>query len=153
MKNNSIFEESPQKTRRERQNPAMAFFVAIKEQELLTINPKKLDASFKNQLQDLNLQFSIIYRDFSAQDDNGSYVMRTFDAPSFVSQHTSVWDVCFFSFPYIIETNVMVPSLPQQAGEFFSYYTKLSVFLKNRKETNLNQTLGNNPPIIMSCRL
>lgn len=76
--------------------------------------------------------------------------MRTFDAPSCVAQHTRVWDVCFFSFPYIIETNVMIPACPQLAGEFFSYYTKLSVFLKNRKDTNLNQTLGNNHPIIMS---
>lgn len=29
MKNNSIFEESPSKTKREKQNPAMAFYVTI----------------------------------------------------------------------------------------------------------------------------
>lgn len=67
--------------------------------------------------------------------------MRTFDAPSFVVQSNPIWDICFFSFPYIIETNVMVPHEPSRVDLFFSYYTKLSVFLKNRKGINFNEAL------------
>lgn len=68
--------------------------------------------------------------------------MRTFDAPSFITSVNPVWDVCFFSFPYIIETNVMIGSMPQPSDRFFSYYTKLSVFLKNRKGAKFNEILG-----------
>jgi hypothetical protein len=56
MKINSIFDESPQqKSRRDKPNPSMAFFVHVGEPELLTVNPAKLDSQFKNQLQDMNL--------------------------------------------------------------------------------------------------
>ena len=50
MKNNSIFEESPSKTKRDKPNPSLGFFVHVGDEDLLTINPHKLDASFKNQL-------------------------------------------------------------------------------------------------------
>lgn len=68
--------------------------------------------------------------------------MRTFDGPSFITPTNTIWDVCFFSFPYIIETNVMIPQAPASSDQFFSYYTKLSVFLKNRKSLKLGSALG-----------
>ncbi len=76
--------------------------------------------------------------------------MRTFDAPSFVTPDSGVWDVCFFSYPFIIETNVMVKEIPAKADINFDYYTKLHVFLKNRKELNFTEILGNNHYLINS---
>jgi hypothetical protein len=36
----------------------------------------------------------------------------------------------------------MVPSMPKDASQYFSYFAKLSVFLKNRKGQKLSETLG-----------
>lgn len=69
--------------------------------------------------------------------------MRTFDAPSYVRPETPVWDVCFFSYPFIIETSLMAAKIPAKPDAFFNYYTKLHVFLKNRKELNYMEVLGN----------
>jgi hypothetical protein len=44
-------------------NSSLRFLVSLEIQELLTIDPNCLDASLKNQVQDINLQLSIIYRD------------------------------------------------------------------------------------------
>lgn len=68
--------------------------------------------------------------------------MRTFESPCFVTEDTPIWDVCFFSYPYIIETNVMTSKMPAQAVTNFNYYTKLHVFLKNRKDANFMEILG-----------
>ena len=68
--------------------------------------------------------------------------MRTFDAPSFTVPENQFWDVCFFSCPFIIETNVMVSNPPIEIDHYFSYYTKLSVFLKNRKGMKFTEILG-----------
>jgi hypothetical protein len=87
------------------------------------------------------MQLSLIYKD-NSEDGDGEYVMRTFDAPSYVTTETPVWDVCFFSYPYIIETNVMLGGLPASADHYFDYYTKLNVFLKNRKSYNFTEILG-----------
>ena len=91
------------------------------------------DTRFRNPLQDHNVQLSIIYRD-NSEEGTGDYVMRTFDAPSYVNPENPIWDVCFFSYPYIIETNLMVAYLPPLTDTNFNYYTKLHVFLKNRKD-------------------
>ena len=83
----------------------------------------------------MNLQFSLIYRD--QQNPDGSYIMRTFESPSFLrgaEGAANLWDVCFFSYPFIIETNLFVQNEPAKADQYFSYYTKLQVFLKNRKD-------------------
>ena len=65
--------------------------------------------------------------------------MRTLEAPSFIDGN--VWDICFFCSPYIIETNYITTREPR-AIEFFSYYQKLSVFFRNRRQQKFNQTLG-----------
>ena len=90
----------------------------------------------------MNLQFSLIYRDTSSGDSEGEYVMRTFDAPSFITKDRKIWDICFFSYPFIIETNVMVEEMPPKPDNDFDYYTKLQVFLKNRKDFNFTEILG-----------
>jgi hypothetical protein len=69
--------------------------------------------------------------------------MRTFEAPAYVRAEWPVWDVCFFSYPYIIETNLMAAQVPAKADVLFTYYTKLHVFLKNRKDVNFMELLGN----------
>jgi len=50
MQNNFIFDESPDKTERriERKNPSIRFLVEITDFNLLSLDPRKLDASFKN---------------------------------------------------------------------------------------------------------
>jgi hypothetical protein len=122
-------------------NPSIRFLVLIEDEDLLKTDKKHFDTRFKNTLQDMNLQFSLIYRDVS-QDGEGEYVMRTFDAPSFVTKDRKVWDICFFSYPFIIETNVMVQEMPSKPVSDFDYYTKLQVFLKNRKDYNFTEILG-----------
>lgn len=67
--------------------------------------------------------------------------MRTFEAPSFTQPEQPLWDICFFTYPYIIETNVMLAAI-DRPEQFFSYYTKLSVFLKNRKGMAFSEALG-----------
>ena len=68
--------------------------------------------------------------------------MRTVDFPSFLTPETPVWDVCFFSAPHLIQTSVMLPSLPADPSQNFAYYTKLAVFLRNRQSLNFKSVLG-----------
>jgi hypothetical protein len=92
---------------KEEPNPSIRFLVHVEDDDFLKTDPKNFDTRFKNTLQDLNLQLSLIYRD-NSENGEGDYVMRTFDAPSFVTKDRPIWDVCFFSYPFIIETNVMI---------------------------------------------
>jgi hypothetical protein len=86
---------------------------------------------------------SLIYREQTPDASLGNYVMRTFESPSFLRADANIWDVCFFSYPYIIESNLFLQSEPSKADHFFSYYTKLQVFLKNRKEgVKFSEVLG-----------
>ena len=138
-----MFQESIDKkdAKSEVKNHAVRFSAYIDEEEILNIDPKKIDASFKNQLQDLNMTFSIIYRDSSSQDPNNDYVVRALSAPSFLPYQCPVWDICFFTCPYIIESNVLCRQAPKNPALYFSYYTKLSVFLKNRKALKFSELL------------
>lgn len=126
---------------KESPNPSIRFLVSFEDDDLLKTNKNHFDTRFKNTLQDINLQFSLIYKDASP-DGDGEYVMRTFEAPSFVTKERKIWDICFFSYPFIIETNVMVPVMPSKPDTDFDYYTKLQVFLKNRKDFNFTEILG-----------
>jgi hypothetical protein len=65
--------------------------------------------------------------------------VKTLEAPSFLEG--AQWDICFFCCPYIFETNLIVVYTPK-ADEFFTYYQKLWVFFRNRKNEKFNQTLG-----------
>jgi hypothetical protein len=65
--------------------------------------------------------------------------VKTLEAPSFING--DVWDICFFCSPAVIETNVIVHKEPKPA-DFFSYYQKLSVFFRNRRQQKFSQTLG-----------
>ena len=52
---------------------------------------------------------SLVYRDINSNE----YEMTTFDAPAFLEHTKPVWDVCLYSLPLIIETNVMIKSVPE----------------------------------------
>ena len=52
---------------------------------------------------------SLVYRDINSNE----YEITTFDAPAFLEHTKPVWDVCLYSFPLIIETNVMIKSVPE----------------------------------------
>ncbi len=144
MKSESIFEKSPGN---QPKNPSIRFLISIEDPSLLKIDPERFDTRFRNSLQDNNVQLSIIYRD-NSEDSDSSFVMRTFESPCFVTEETPIWDVCFFSNPFIIETNVMTAQLPTHPTTNFNYYTKLHVFLKNRKDANFMEILGN--PILFT---
>lgn len=155
MEGNQLFDFSNTKKEvkernREDKNPSIRFVVQIDDSDLLKTEPKNFDTRFKNTLQDFNMQLSLIYRD-NSEEGNGEYVMRTFDAPSYVTKETPVWDICFFSSPFIIETNVMLGALPATADSYFDYYTKLNIFLKNRKSYNFTEILGKFLLVIYFC--
>lgn len=133
MTSSTIFDKTSASPGMEPKNHSIRFLVEVGDPSLLEIDPKKFDTSFRNPMQDHNVQLSIIYRD-NSEEGSGDYVMRTFDAPSYVMPAIPIWDVCFFSYPYIIETNVMMAAPPATPDTYFNYYTKLHVFLKNRKD-------------------
>ena len=61
--NYRVDQESPDKKDSDI-NPSIRFFAKITEApELLQYDPDKVDRNFKNALQDMNMQFTIIYRD------------------------------------------------------------------------------------------
>ena len=132
----NVNEESPGKNGGDH-NPSIRFVAEIGEKsELIQFDAEKIDRNFKNALQDNNLQFSLIFRDHL---NGNQYVIKTLEAPSFIGGE--VWDICFFCTPFVIETHLLVPKAPK-AITFFSYYQKLNVFFRNRRQQKFNQTLG-----------
>jgi hypothetical protein len=97
MFGNTMTEESPQKSIQRRQPPTIRFVANFSGSEnLINRNDSLLDRNFKNQIQDQNVWFSLIYKEPNSPD----FKVRNIEAPSFFDG--SVWDICFFSNPYVI---------------------------------------------------
>lgn len=50
---------------------SLRFYVQILDKDYLNVDLKKVDNQYKNPLQDMNLQLSIVYRDFISPESDG----------------------------------------------------------------------------------